>query len=509
MGWTVECADVLEWAASYDGPKYHALLCDPPYELAFMGKDWDKSGIAFNPDTWAALTEHLHSGAFGMAFASARGWHRLACAIEDAGLRIHPSIFGWAQGSGFPKATRVKDKGPVYRWQWINRLGNWIRKIRHLPPRYNVAQIFDGHRYGLQAMKPALEPIIVFQKPYEGKPVECITATGAGALWVDGGRIGTADNDPNWRRATGQNGGADSMFGVGNHYRPETLTQGRWPANLVLTHLPTCERVGVKRVDCSDPRRADGSVNASWGTSGIYSGANSEGMNKPNYADPDGKETVADWRCEPECPVRRLGEMSGERKSGAITAGQPSGRNMGHIELDRKVAYDRPVQPQSIPASTGTAARFFYQADWSHEIAERLAAADPIRYVPKAARKERDAGLEGFADGETLGNDLRLKERIENGQSTNGRTAKKARNPHPTVKPIALARWLAALLLPPDAYAPRRLLVPFCGSGSEMVGAGLVGWEEITGIEFDADTCAIAEARLDHWLNRVQLEMGL
>ena len=103
----VLCADVLEWAAGYDGPKFHALLCDPPYELKFMGKDWDASGIAFDKDTWEALAAHLYPGAFGMAFASARGWHRLAVAIEDAGLRIHPSIFGWSYGSGFPKATKI------------------------------------------------------------------------------------------------------------------------------------------------------------------------------------------------------------------------------------------------------------------------------------------------------------------------------------------------------------------------------------------------------------------
>ena len=90
--------DVLSFCRHYRGPKFHALLCDPPYELGFMGKEWDKSGIVFDPDTWAALAEHLHPGAFGMAFASSRGWHRLACAIEDAGLRIHPSIFGWAFG---------------------------------------------------------------------------------------------------------------------------------------------------------------------------------------------------------------------------------------------------------------------------------------------------------------------------------------------------------------------------------------------------------------------------
>ena len=83
-----------------------------------------------------------------------------------------------------------------------------------------------------------------------------------------------------------------------------------------------------------------------------------------------------------------------------------------------------------------------------------------------------------------------------------------AHNIHPTVKNVKLCQWLATLLLPPPEYAPRRLLVPFLGSGSEAIGAGLVGWEHITGIEMDADTCAIAEARLAHWLNEPrQLEL--
>lgn len=158
----IVCADIADWAASYDGPPFHALLCDPPYELGFMSKSWDATGVTYQPDTWAALAEHLHPGGFLMAFGGSRTWHRLACAIEDAGLVIHPTIFVWAYGSGFPKATRIERNG--------NGHGEWA-----------------GHRYGLQALKPAAEPIIVAQKPYSGKPVECITATGAGALWVEGG----------------------------------------------------------------------------------------------------------------------------------------------------------------------------------------------------------------------------------------------------------------------------------------------------------------------------------
>lgn len=59
-------AEVVEWAAGYDGEPYHALLCDPPYELGFMGRGWDRSGVAFRPATWAALGALLHPGGFGV-----------------------------------------------------------------------------------------------------------------------------------------------------------------------------------------------------------------------------------------------------------------------------------------------------------------------------------------------------------------------------------------------------------------------------------------------------------
>lgn len=81
-----------------------------------------------------------------------------------------------------------------------------------------------------------------------------------------------------------------------------------------------------------------------------------------------------------------------------------------------------------------------------------------------------------------------------------------ARNPHPTVKPIALCRWLATLLLPPPEYAPRRILVPFAGSGSEMIAAMLAGWEEIVGVELKQEYVDIAEARLAHWARQPRQE---
>ena len=79
-----------------------------------------------------------------------------------------------------------------------------------------------------------------------------------------------------------------------------------------------------------------------------------------------------------------------------------------------------------------------------------------------------------------------------------------ARNVHPTVKSVSLCVWLASLLLPPDSVKPRRILVPFAGSGSEMIGALLAGWDEVIGIEQDAAYVTIAEARLTWWQRQIE-----
>jgi hypothetical protein len=78
------------------------------------------------------------------------------------------------------------------------------------------------------------------------------------------------------------------------------------------------------------------------------------------------------------------------------------------------------------------------------------------------------------------------------------------RNPHPTIKPLALTRYLATLLLPPAEYAPRRLFVPFAGVASECIGAMQAGWEQVTGVELTAEYIPIAEARVKHWAEKPQ-----
>lgn len=501
-------ADILQWAEEYRGEPFHALLCDPPYHLTevvrrfgspdaappkgdvyarsargFMGKTWDGGDVAYRPETWAALAQHLHPGAFGMAFASSRGWHRMAVAIEDAGLLIHPTIFCWGYGSGFPKATRIDTQ--VDRRAGVERTKVGQRK--HQPkfaaaelgyrekdngynskdresfdvtaPATELAQTWEGHRYGGQALKPAIEPIIVFQRPYVGQPVECITRTGAGGLWIDGGRIRT-DEDTS-RAPTVPNGPVRFGYSEGG-MRGRGHPAGRWPANLVLSHHPQCN------------------------------GA-----------------------CVPDCPVAALDAQSGERPAGSTIRGDEPSKPTTHT-------YNEGLNrvPSASYDDSGGASRFFYQSHWAYEIEERIAATEPMRYCAKADRNEREAGLDprqiallGMpeaqgADAERIGA-LRDGDRgtINDGRPTpidnpyqRGETTRY--NVHPTIKPIALCRWLATLLLPPDRYAPRRLLVPFAGAGSEAIGAMLAGWEAIVGVELEEHHVAIAEARLAYWRQR-------
>ena len=99
-------ADIKEWAANYDGEPFDAILCDPPYELGFMGKSWDSTGIAFDTDLWKDLLRICKPGAHLLAFSGSRTYHRMAVAIEDAGFEIRDMI-EWVYGSGFPKSLNI------------------------------------------------------------------------------------------------------------------------------------------------------------------------------------------------------------------------------------------------------------------------------------------------------------------------------------------------------------------------------------------------------------------
>ncbi len=320
--------DVEAFTKHYKGPKHHAMICDPPYHLegGFMGKDWDKGQIAFQPETWASLAEHLLPGAFGFVYSSAYTYTKVANAIEEAGLLLYPSIFVWVYGTGMGRGTRIKD------------------------------QAFSEHRYGRIALKQSVEPILCFRVPYDGAAQDSISKYGSGALNIGGGAIKSVDS------------GGDIIE--------------RYPPNVAL------DSDAAKDLD---------------------------------------------------------------------------------MEEDRNVS------------------RYFFR--WSEEVEQAILDSIPLKYEKKASRQERDLGLEEFEETK-----VGVLQGRQDG-SFDGHIPV-GKNDHPTVKPIKLSRWLAALLLPPEKYFKRRLLNPFSGSGSEAIGAYIAGWERVNMVEIDNHYTDISAARI-------------
>lgn len=98
--------DCLEVLKNFEPASVDAIVTDPPYELGLMGKEWDRSGIAYNVDLWRECLQVLKPGGHLLAFGGTRTSHRLTCAIEDAGFKIRDSI-QWIYGGGMPKSKNL------------------------------------------------------------------------------------------------------------------------------------------------------------------------------------------------------------------------------------------------------------------------------------------------------------------------------------------------------------------------------------------------------------------
>lgn len=103
----VYCGDCQDILKTLPENSVDSICCDPPYELGFMGKSWDNTGIANNPDMWRECLRVLKPGGHLLSFGGTRTYHRMACAIEDAGFEVRDMI-EWVYGSGFPKSLNIE-----------------------------------------------------------------------------------------------------------------------------------------------------------------------------------------------------------------------------------------------------------------------------------------------------------------------------------------------------------------------------------------------------------------
>lgn len=234
-----------------------SIVTDPPYELGFMGKAWDRSGVTYDPATWQAAYRVLKPGAHLLAFGGTRTFHRLAVALEDAGLEIRDTL-SWLYGSGFPKSLDVSkaiDKAAGATRETIregkavrrmiqgadqNATGSWIKDNgREYVPTETAPATAEAEQWAGwgTALKPAWEPIIVARKPLIGTVAATVLAHGTGALNIEACRIKHASDEDLAVSLSKNPGRADLVtsgtFGA-NRPQQSVNTSGRWPANVAL-----------------------------------------------------------------------------------------------------------------------------------------------------------------------------------------------------------------------------------------------------------------------------------
>jgi len=392
--WAITTGDCITAMRKMPDNSVDAIVTDPPYELGFMGKGWDSSGIAYNVEVWRECLRVLNPGGHLLAFGGTRTYHRMACAIEDAGFEIRDSIH-WIYGSGFPKSRDISkaidseadaEREPGVPGRYAAR-----RPRAEVPavnayhdgvgdsstalvtaPATDEAKEWAG--WGT-ALKPAHEPIIMARKPLAAKTVAGnVLEFGTGGINIDGCRIGSDGGGTHCsnRDASGQCLGHDnagrSTSGATVHAAESN--SGRWPANIILD-----EEAGAE-----------------------------------------------------------LDAQSGMLKSGAHKADYGTVGQTG--------MFGNAYQGKELQVNYGGASRFFYCA--------------------KASKKERPT-VDGIA--------------------------------HPTVKPLALMRWLVKLVTPVGGI----VLDPFAGSGATAEACELEHFDSVM-IELEPDHVKLINHRMAPYL---------
>lgn len=247
-----DAREVLKTMAS---ASIDAIVTDPPYELSFMGKAWDGTGVAFDVGLWAECLRVLKPGGHLLAFSGSRTSHRMVCAIEDAGFEVRDTLM-WLYGSGMPKGQNISKA--------IDKAAGATREVigeRRKTDAYGVANaVFGGgpdHQSIQQItapataeakawdgwntqLKPGYEPICLARKPVVGTIAANVLAYGTGGLNVDASRIDAEDIEAlhkNWDRVqslSAQEGTVAMSGGLKTIDLSDRKPTGRWPANVLL-----------------------------------------------------------------------------------------------------------------------------------------------------------------------------------------------------------------------------------------------------------------------------------
>jgi site-specific DNA-methyltransferase (adenine-specific) len=249
MSYQIHHGDNREVLKNLADNSIDSVVTDPPYELGFMGKSWDATGVAYSVELWQEVMRVLKPGGHLLAFSGSRTYHRMAVAIEDAGFEIRDQIM-WIYGSGFPKSHDVSkgiDKQAGAKREVVGINDNVVRESKIeggsdyggftkansdiTAPSTAEAKQWQG--WGT-ALKPAHEPIVVARKPLIGTVAANVLTYGTGGLNIDGTRVGRAEGDDSVAGSrTATFGTQETASGGDGSGGWEQNTGGRWPANVI------------------------------------------------------------------------------------------------------------------------------------------------------------------------------------------------------------------------------------------------------------------------------------
>jgi DNA modification methylase len=424
----------IEELKKFNDNYFDSIVTDPPYEIGFMGKSWDASGIANNPEMWSECLRVLKPGGYLLSFSATRTYHRMAVAIEDSGFEIRDMI-EWVYGSGFPKSLNIgkavdKIQGNERQVVGEQKLMGTARRMKggnfndfggedtaDVVSLTKGTSEFEGKG---TALKPAHEPICMARKPLAEKTVaENVLKYGTGGINIDESRVGMTQDDMDILEAKS----SKEFVGVkpfgntdikGSALKPNTL--GRFPANLIH----------------------------------------------------DNSEEVRE--CFPDTGDNCIRKPITNRKKGykdyAIKVGGNSGLKASKLGGNYN-------------DGSGNASRFFKS----------------IIYQAKASKSERNKGCEELEDkngGALVGNNIETQAPGNKIGANPNKQVAMTKNNHPTVKPIALMEYLIKMVTPTNGI----VLDPFMGSGSTGVACVLNDFEFV-GIDLDKDYCEIARVRIE------------
>jgi DNA modification methylase len=471
-----------------------SVVTDPPYELGFMGKKWDSSGIAYDVTVWAECLRVLKPGGHLLAFGGSRTWHRLAVAIEDAGFEIRDNI-AWIYGSGFPKSLDVskaidKSDAKVERrardlrfTAWMRSTGITAKKINELTssnmgshyltdkeqPTVPTEDMFALLRPYLPEVPKDIERL-VFDRTVESKNFAEREVTGehrASAphqVWMENysDHIALPPKEKKDKALTPE---AQQWEGWGTALKPahEPIVVGRKPLTGTVAENVLAWGVGGLNIDGS----RIGTDSTGW--NGLTSDRSGSAWDGSGLKGADGiqRESLGRWPANvifDEVTAGLLDEQSGERGASAKASGATlTGASTSHSRGKFNGVEDTPFYGDS-----GGASRFFY--------------------VAKASKRDRNEGLEEL---EAQRHADRVVDDGPGGENPRNRTNTAKQNFHPTVKPTALMRYLIKLVTPPGGT----VLDPFTGSGSTGKAALLDGFQFV-GVELTEEYLPIIEGRL-------------